>query len=625
MTRKTHIRLWPGVAIVILQWLGLFVVPVVLPEAAIYGVIGGVAGGPAIVVWWLFFSRAPWSERIGAVALMIAALAATPLLLHESVAKGNLGFQFLLVIPVLSLAFVAWAVGSRRLSNGLRRAAMVATILLACGTATLVRSKGLRGNGFPEFVWRWSETPEERLLARAPQQNDEPMGIPPAPTAAETPEETLPDDADAGPAALPPAPKAPKADVPDETLAAPPGDEEDAPPPPAGAAATAPEWPGLRGPHRDGILPGVRIETDWSKSPPVELWRRPIGPGVSSFAVRSGLLYTQEQRGEDEIVACYDATTGEPVWMHRDTTRFWDSHVGAGPRATPALGGGRVYTLGATGILNALDARDGTVLWSRNAASDTGAKLPAFGFTSSPLVVDDVVIVHAGALVAYDLRTGDPRWFGPASRTYSSPHLLAIDGVPQIVLLDEGGATSVAPADGTLLWQHSWPGIGILQPALTAEGDVLVSQVDANAVPLGTRRISVEHRAGGWTVEERWTSNRLKPSFSALVVHEGHAFGFDGRLLTCIDVEDGERKWKGGRYGSGQLVLLPDQDLLLVVSEEGELALVEATPDQFTELARVPAIEGKTWNQPVLVGDVLLVRNGEEMAAFRLSLVGHAD
>jgi hypothetical protein len=625
LTRKTPIRLWPGVVIVILQWLGWFAVPVVVPEATMYGVIGGLVGGPAIVVWWLFFSRAPWSERIGAVALMIAGLAATPLLLHESVAKGNLGFQFLLyVIPVLSLAFVVWAIASRRLSNGLRRAAMVATILVACGAFTLVRSKGLRGDGMPEFVWRWTETPEERLLARAPLQNDEPMAIPPAPTAAGTPEETLRDDAGAGPEAPPPTPKAPKAEVPDETLASPPGDEEDIPRP-AGAAATAAEWPGLRGPHRDGILPGVRIETDWSKLPPVELWRRSIGPGVSSFAVGSGLLYTQEQRGEDEIVSCYDATTGEPMWMHRDTTRFWDSHVGAGPRATPALGGGRVYTLGATGILNALDARDGTVAWSRNAASYTGAKLPPFGFTSSPLVVDDVVIVHAGALVAYDLATGDPRWFGPASGSYSSPHLLTIDGLPQIVLLDEGGATSVAPADGTLLWQHSWPGIGILQPAMTADGDVLVSQVDANAVPLGTRRIAVEHRAGGWTVEERWTSIRLKPSFSPVVVHEGHAFGFDGRLLSCIDVEDGERKWKGGRYGSGQLVLLPDQDLLLVVSEEGELALVEATPDQFKELARVPAIEGKTWNQPVLVGNVLLVRNGEEMAAFRLSLVGHAD
>jgi outer membrane protein assembly factor BamB len=424
------------------------------------------------------------------------------------------------------------------------------------------------------------------------------------------------DDADAGQAALPPAPET---EVPDETPAAPSGEEEDTPPPPAGSAATTAEWPGFRGPHRDGILPGVRIETDWFRSPPVELWRRPIGPGVSSFAVRGGLLYTQEQRGEDEIVACYDATTGEPVWMHRDATRFWDSHVGAGPRATPAVAGGRVYALGATGILNALDAADGAVVWSRNAASDTGAKLPTFGFVSSPLVVDDVVIVHGGALVAYDLVTGDPRWFGPASGSYGSPHLLTIDGVPQIVLLDEGGATSIAPADGTLLWRHPWPGIGILQPAVAADGDVLISQVDAMAAPIGTRRISVAHPPGGWTVEERWTSIRLKPSFSALVVHEGHAFGFDGRLLACIDIEDGERKWKGGRYGSGQLLLLPDQDLLLVVSEEGELALVAATPDQFTELARVPAIQGKTWNQPVLVGEVLLVRNGQEMAAFRLS------
>ncbi len=136
------------------------------------------------------------------------------------------------------------------------------------------------------------------------------------------------------------------------------------------------------------------------------------------------------------------------------------------------------------------------------------------------------------------------------------------------------------------------------------------------------RRIAVAHGPGGWTIEKRWTSVRLKPSFSDFVVHDGHAFGFDGSILACIDVEDGKRKWKGGRYGSGQLVLLPDQDLLLVLSEQGELALVAAASDQFTELARFPAIEGKTWNHPVLVGDLLLVRNGQEMAAFRLSLAG---
>ena len=202
--------------------------------------------------------------------------------------------------------------------------------------------------------------------------------------------------------------------------------------------------------------------------------------------------------------------------------------------------------------------------------------------------------------------------------SYSSPQLVTIDGVAQILLLSATGATSVAPADGTLLWEHAWPGTPIVQPALTADGDVLISVSDRQGN--GMRRIAVAHGPGGWTVEERWTSNGLKPYFNDFVVHKGHAFGFDGSILACIDLEDGKRKWKGGRYGHGQLVLLPDQDLLLVLSEEGELALVGATPDQFTELARFPAIEGKTWNHPVLVGDVLLVRNGEEMAAFRLSL-----
>jgi hypothetical protein len=198
---------------------------------------------------------------------------------------------------------------------------------------------------------------------------------------------------------------------------------------------------------------------------------------------------------------------------------------------------------------------------------------------------------------------------------------LTIDGVAQILLLSPPGAISVAPADGALLWEHSWEGGAIVQPALTADGDVLINAIGGTG-GIGTRRIAVAHGPGGWTVKERWTSNGLKPYFNDFVVHKGHAFGFDGSILACIDLADGKRKWKGGRYGEGQLVLLPDQDVLLVLSGEGELALVGATPDKFTEIARAPAIEGKTWNHPALVGDVLLVRNGEEMAAFRLSLAG---
>ena len=586
---KKTLRLWPGVVIAILQCLVRFGGPVVAPETFV-GVLAGPVGALAIVLWWVFFSRAPWSERLGAVGVMIVALFATWHLIDKSIATGAQGFLFaILAIPVLSLAFVAWAVASRRLSDGTRRAAMVATILLACGSLALVRTGGFTASSFHnDLHWRWTKTPEERLLAKP---GAEPGEFPPMRAAAKAPEKRLVAKAGDAPESLRPV-----------------------------APDTGAEWPGFRGPHRDDIIPGVRIKTDWTASPPVLLWRRPIGPGWSSFAVRGGLLYTQEQRGPDEVVACYKVTTGEPVWAHRDPTRFWESNGGPGPRATPTLSNGRVYTFGATGILNVLNAANGAVVWSRNAASDTGMKTPQWGFASSPLVAGDIVIIAtAGQLAAYDVVSGTRRWVGPARGvSYSSPHLVTIDGVAQILLLSATGATSVALADGTLLWEHPWPGYPIVQPALTADGDILISVSDSS----GTRRIAVAHGPSGWAVEERWTSNGLKPYFNDFVIHNGYAFGFDGSILACIDLKDGKRKWKGGRYGNGQLVLLSDQDVLLVLSEEGELALVKAIPDQFTELARFPAIEGKTWNHPVLAGDVLLVRNGEEMAAFRLSLAG---
>ncbi len=567
-TPKRPLRLWPGVAAAGLLCLVGYVVPFVAPGAMLFGVLGGLVCVLAVVVWWLFFSRAPWSERLGAIGLMIVALFATRPLLHESIAGAGMGMLFnFLALPIMALALVVWAVASRRFSSGLRRASLVLTLLLACGVFTLLRTGGVRGEGGSDFHWRWSPTPEQRLLA---QTADEPAALPATP----------------------------------------------------GAAQDA-EWPGFRGPDRDSIVRGVRIETDWSKSPPVELWRRPIGPGWSSFAVSGELFYTQEQRGEDEDVTCYRVSTGEPVWRHSDPARFWESNGGAGPRATPTLDQGRVYTLGATGILNALDATSGAVVWSRDVAADSDTKVPMWGFSGSPLVVDDVVIAAAGGkLAAYDIATGTPRWLGPArGGGYSSPHLLTIDGVTQVLLLSGTGAIGVAPVDGTVLWEHEWPGGSIVQPAQTADGDVLVNTISMSG-GAGLRRLAIAHGAGGWTVLERWTSMGLKPYYNDFVVHEGHAFGFDNSILSCIDLADGKRKWKGGRYGHGQLVLLPDQDVLLVLSEKGELALVQATSDQFKELARFPVIEGKTWNHPVLVGDVLLVRNDEEMAAFRLTLSG---
>ena len=227
-TVQKPLRLWPGLVIVVLQWLVRFGLPIVDADAIPFAVIGGVLSGLAIVVWWTFLSRAPRAERWGAVVLMVAALVVIPQFIHESIATAMMGAMFVVyAVPVLSLAFVVWAFATRGLSARARRTTMVATILLACGVWIVLRTDGMTGDVRHDFAWRWAETPEERLLARG---SDEPTGLASTPAATDT----------------------------------------------------GVYWPGFRGPGRDGIVRGVRIETDWSASPPVELWRRPIGPGVSS-------------------------------------------------------------------------------------------------------------------------------------------------------------------------------------------------------------------------------------------------------------------------------------------------------------------------------------------------------
>jgi outer membrane protein assembly factor BamB len=608
MTLTRPLRLRPGVILAIMLVIARYLVPVIAPDAEIaemplvvLAMLSGVIFGVAIVIWWLLFSRAPWPERLAAVPLMILGVFVTRLVVHESIRGAHMGMMVPLYSPpVLALALVIWAVLTHRMPDAFRRATMVGAIVLACVPFTLIRTGGVIGSG-SELHWRWTPTPEERLLARA---KAEPVAVPPPAPAR---------------AVEPPAAAAPAEKPVDATRPTP----KDESPVPAKAEVSNAEWPGFRGPNRDSVIRSVRIKTDWATSPPVEMWRKPIGPGWSSFAVSGHLLYTQEQRGEEELVSCYAVSTGEAVWRHRDPVRFYESNAGAGPRGTPTIAGDRVYAIGATGIVNALNARTGAKIWSRNAATDTGTAIPDWGIASSPLVVNDVVILAvAGQLIAYDAATGNQRWVGQTGGAgYSSPHLATIDGVSQVLLMRGSRTISVAPADGTLLWDHKAgpPATSIVQPALTPEGDVLIAAGDAMG-GTGMRRLALTRGPGRWTVEERWHSRGLKPYFNDFVVHKGYAYGFDGSILSSIDLADGARKWKGGRYGAGQLLLLADQDVLLITSEEGELALVGATPDKFTELARIPALNGKTWNHPVVVRDILLVRNGEEMVAFKLSL-----
>jgi outer membrane protein assembly factor BamB len=596
---RKPLRLWPGVALAAGIILAKILVRV-YPSAFGADMLAPLAGTLLIVIWWLLFSRAPWTERVGALLVAIAATFAIRPFLHESMPPGLIGMMFVLfAVPLPGPALVAWAAFSRRLPPAFRWASLVATMVLACGAWTLVRTEGITGSGGVQLSWRWTKSSEEKLLA-AGSAAAEPAPEAPAPSEPDVQRVEGSEPARARPAGSPRHRSQAEAAEPDQSRV---------------------EWAGFRGTDRDGVVHGLRIETDWTKAPPVEIWRRPIGPGWSSFAVNGDLFYTQEQRGQDEIVAGYRLSSGKPAWSHRDPVRFWEAGSGAGPRGTPTVSAGRVFAFGATGILNVLDARSGKRLWSRNVASDTGRRVPDWGFSSSPLVIDDEVIVAAsGTLAAYDTSNGTRRWIGPRKLgTYSSPHRVRIGGAEQILLLSGSGATSVAPSTGDVQWEHEWQegGATIVQPAVTADGDVLIP---AMTVPggAGIRRVNVTYGSDRWTVTERWTSTGLKPHFNDYVIHQGHAYGFDGSILACIDLQDGARKWKGGRYGNGQMLLLADQDVLLVISEEGELALIGAVPDQFRELARFKAIEGKTWNHPALAGDVLLVRNGEEMAAFRL-------
>jgi outer membrane protein assembly factor BamB len=379
-TTDRALRLRPGVVILIVQFLLFFGVPLVAPDAEMFGLplaviamFGGPIGGVAILLWWLFFSRAPWIERIGAIVLMIVGIMITRQVAHESMVGAHMGVSlYIFPIPWLCLALVLWAAMANRLERTARAAALVALIAIACLPWTLIRTAGVMGAG-SEYHLRWTPTPEELLLA---QSKDEP---PPPASAVVAPTPTTSIPANLPPAAPVAAPIAPPASSSQASKTAAQSEESSEPVPVRKRTIRRADWPGFRGPNRDSVIHGGYIATDWAASPPEELWRRAVGPGWSSFAVDGDLLYTQEQRGEDEIVACYRVSTGEPVWRHRDRVRFWESNGGAGPRSTPTLDDDRVYTFGATGILNALDARSGKLLWSRNVSTDLNRRVPDWG------------------------------------------------------------------------------------------------------------------------------------------------------------------------------------------------------------------------------------------------------
>jgi outer membrane protein assembly factor BamB len=404
---------------------------------------------------------------------------------------------------------------------------------------------------------------------------------------------------------------------------------------PADVAETKPlvadeqDWPGFRGPNRLGVLRDVRLRTDWAANPPKELWRHPVGHSWSSFAVIGDYAFTQEQRGNKEVVVAYHLNTGEQIWAHTDDAYFSVTEVqgGGGPRSTPQFSEGKLYTLGATGILNCLDARTGQRDWTTNILQDAGsdgkpgANLE-WGMSGSPLVVDQFVIVIPGgkdgkSIAAYDRSTGKKIWSaGDQPATYASPTLATLRG-ERVVLAPLGtGLSANALESGKQLWFFPWtnaPKVCGAMPVALDEQSVLYGIGYGE----GTVRLEVE-KGDNWSVTKKWQSNRFRPKFNDFVIRDGYAYGLDDGTLSCLNIESGKVVWKAGRYGYGQILLV--NDMLLVVSEKGEVLQIPAEPSKPDIVATFTALDEAaiTWNQPVLVRGKLLVRNANEAACFDL-------
>ncbi|MFM9065402.1 MAG: PQQ-binding-like beta-propeller repeat protein, partial [Pirellula sp.] len=385
-------------------------------------------------------------------------------------------------------------------------------------------------------------------------------------------------------------------------------------------------WPSFRGPQGNGAQTGMRFSDDWNANPPQEIWRRRIGPAWSSFIVGADRLFTQEQRDQDEVVACYDAKTGDPIWSFETPSRFFESLGGLGPRATPTLADGSIYALGAEGVLVRLNAVDGTLVWKADLKEASGRKEPPmWGFSCSPCVENGFVIVHAGGkqdkgVIAFDVEDGQVAWTAPAGEmSYSSIQKIKLLDQSYLCLLSDTGAHLWEPSTGKSVYNYEFKHQGYRAcQAQVIDGNKLLIPAGMGT---GTRLVEFTSGNGGLEAKELWTSIDMKPDYNDILVHDGNIYGFDNAIFACIGLEDGKRKWKGGRYAKGQALLLADSGLILVVSEKGELVLLRATLEKHQELGKVDALKDKTWNHPVVVGDRLYLRNAEEAVCYKLSTV----
>jgi len=562
------LRWWPA-AILVVAMVLLRKLPDLFeaPSLGVYmlGFMGPAGLGILILLWWVVASRASWKEKlIGFVAVSIIGLV-TSLLCHFTMQGMSV------MIFLIPYGFAAFAVPLIVLANqpALRLPVALISSVIGFGYWDLLQSEGVSGKFVADLSWRWESTAEESYLkSRSTKKSAE------------------------GPALNEPT-----------------------------VSLASAVWPSFRGPSRDGKLFGVSLNEDWNASPPKLIWKTQIGPGWSSFSVAGNRLFTQEQRGEKEAVVCLDAKTGESIWDYEYVSRFWESVAGAGPRATPTIADEGLFSLGANGILTCLNAATGAKIWERDIQVDSKRKPPMWGFASSPLVTEGVVIVHAGGaedkgILAYDATTGEPRWStASGDHSYSSAQSASLEGISGVLMETNAGLQFINAKDGSTIWKFDSPSSNYrtLQPLVLGNSILL-----ANSLGEGTKRLSVTRDGERWDIKEEWASRDMKPDFNDFVEHQGSLYGFDGSIFACVDLATGKRQWKKGRYGNGQVLLLCDSGQMLLTSEAGELVLLRADASKMVELAKFPAIEGKTWNHSVMVGNRVYIRNAEQAACYEL-------
>jgi len=487
-----------------------------------------------------------------------------------------------------SMTVVSWFVFSGLFSVALRYSLVGVAVVGVVALGAMLRVDQVSGNMLPVLSFRWSARPDE--LLDKPKTDDEPVDL---------------------------------------------------------LTTTDIDSPQFLGPNRDSIVPNVKLNRDWAKHPPKLVWRQPIGAGLCSFSAVNGFAVTMEQRGEDEMVTCYEIETGKPRWWHAVKARHHTTLGDTGPRSTPTIHQGRVYALGATGKFQCLDGATGKPLWSHDLLTEYGVKegedykAIGWGRANSALIVNDWVVIPAGgplggpyvSLVAYQKDTGEKVWeAGDTQVSYSSPSLATIGGIRQVVSVNEdnvtghfaGRASDDSQHAGDILWSFDWPGqsntgASVSQAHVLSGEQVFISKGYGQGAAVFQLEKNNERN---FTATELWHKpSVMKTKFANVVIRDGFVYGLSDGILECIDIKTGRRKWKprAAQYGHGQVLLVGD--LLLVQAESGAVVLVEPSPKRHVELARFQAIRGKTWNNMCLYGRYLLVRNAKEAACYELAVL----